>query len=148
MIYMKIARYIVYYCEWAGEREENSRESFEKSKHLLRYYSSTMLHIICNAFNITWYIILRATFQKPYNNVSVLYVCVYAKRYRITHCDIILIEIADLTQTRIKYTSIWFIHGKQHIFIDFKNAYRHTWNETKCNRIGKECAALCATAKI
>lgn len=35
--------------------------------------------------------------------------------------QMLLMRIADLTQTGIKYTSIWFIHGKKAIFIDSWN---------------------------
>lgn len=99
-----------------------------------------MLHImLCDAFNITWYIILRATFQKPYNNVSVLYVS--------------LCETVSYHTLRYYIDKNSWSHTNAHkIYINmiysWKTAHfywfqEHIQTHTKCNRIGKECAALC-----
>lgn len=100
----------------------NGKMAFEKSKHLLRYYG--------------WDII-RYLYVMYYDDIPPFKTHIIANmqrhRHRIVlpvHPDrilllLLLMKIADLTQilflSRIKYTSIWFIHGKQQIFIDSWN---------------------------
>lgn len=83
----------------------------------LRYYTLFVCYVLW------WYTTIQNAHYCEYATASHRIVLpVHPDRILLL---LLLMKIADLTQilflSRIKYTSIWFIHGKQQIFIDSWN---------------------------
>lgn len=82
----------------ATTEQPETKKAHSKSQNI--YYD---IMVMCRYMPcIWWYITLKHTFNA----------CIGSDA-QILPLLLLLMKIADLTQTGIKYTSIWFIHGKK-----------------------------------
>lgn len=146
MIYMKITRIVESASEQVKQKKEKKEENHSKSQNIYYNIIAQRCYTLYDAFNITWYIILRATFQKPYNNVSVLYICnIWNARYRITRWYYIDKNSWSHTNAHKIYINMIYSWKTAH-FYWFEEQYlytfthEHTWNVNELERNAPHCS--------